>query len=255
MKSGAAIGLSIALAFGALVIPHSARAIDGQSNQAVATAPRLEADQMVPATVDLKSGLDARKVHPGDHFEAVLRQSVQLKNGPKLDHGTLLMGTVTTDQTAEGNLRVALRFTHARMKDGQTIPIKATVIEIALPQADSGTNMADQSGLWSPHTLRVDQINALSGIDLHSNIASRNSAVFVSNKKDDVKLMAGSQIVVAIAARQNNNALRGERNFSCSQFQFDMWPALAGHTSFTPKWALSAGIGVNRQLAQNRPAG
>lgn len=209
MKSGATVALSVALALGAFAAPHFARAVDNQSNQRMNVSARQEANEMVPATVDLKSGLDARKVHSGDQFQAVLQQNVQLKNGPKLDRGTVLMGKVTTDHTAQGNLRVALRFTSARTKDGQTIPIKATVVEIARPQEDSGMNVADESGLWSPHTLRVDQINALSGIDLHSAIASRNSAVFVSHKKDNMKLMAGSQIVVAIAARQNNGMRNG----------------------------------------------
>lgn len=204
MKSGAVVALSAALAFGAFVSPHFARAVD--ANQATASA-RQEATQMVPATVDLKSALDARKIHSGDRFEAVLQHNVQLKNGPRLDHGTVLMGTVTTDQTGQGNLRVALRFTSARTKGGQVIPIKATVVEIAQPQVDSGTDVADESGLWSPHTLRVDQINALSGVDLHSAVGSPNSAVLVSHKKDDVKLLAGSQIVVAIAARQGNNEM------------------------------------------------
>lgn len=208
MKSGATIALSVALAFGAFAAPHSARAVDHPSNQQ--TAAKQEAAQMVPAALDLKGMLDARKVHSGDHFEAVLQDDVQLKNGPKLDRGTVLVGTVTTDHTAQGNLRVALRFTRAQMKDGQAIPIKATVVEIAKPDRSQwGMNIADESGLWSPHTLRVDQINALSGIDLHSAIASRNSAVFVSHKKDNLKLMPGSQFVVAIAARQNhNNAMR-----------------------------------------------
>lgn len=166
---------------------------------------------MVPATVDLKHTLDARKVHPGDHFEAVLQHDVQLKNGPKLDGGTVLLGTVTADSTQPGNLRLALRFTQARMKNGQTVPIKATVIQIAQPAwgAGTGTNLANQSGLWSPRTLRVDQIGAFSGVDMHSAIASRNSAVLVSKKKDDVKLVAGSQMELAIARRSHNSMRNG----------------------------------------------
>jgi len=208
MRSEATVALSIALAFGAFVSPQFARAVDSQSNQGTVSA-RLEASQMVPATVNLKNAIDARKIHAGDHFEAVLQHNVQLKNGPKLDHGTLLIGTVTTDQTAQGDSRLALRFTRAQLKNGQVIPIKATVVEIAQPEEDSGMDVADESGLWSPQTLRVDQVNALSGVDLHSAIASPNSAVFVSNKKDDVKLIAGSQIVVAIAAKQGNNEMPG----------------------------------------------
>lgn len=216
MKGGATISLSLALALGAFVSPHVARAANINTNsskpatQSSAMAMK-EAARMVPATVDLKKDIDARKVHPGDQFQAVLQKDVQLKNGPKLDRGTVLLGTVTADQTNPGNSRLALRFTRARLKNGQSIPIKATVIELANPQGVEGTSLADESGLWSPTTLRVDQIGAVSGVDLHSAIASDNSAVLVSQKKNDVKLDAGSQMVVAIAGRhsRNNSARNG----------------------------------------------
>lgn len=197
MKGGVTISLSVALAFGAFVSPHFARAVDTHSNQMNISAQQ-EAAQMVTATVNLKKGLDARKLHPGDHFEAVLQRSVQLKNGPKLDRGTVLMGTVTEDQLHPGNARLAFSFNQAKLKNGQTIPVKAMVVELATPLSDTDTNVADQTGLWSAQTLQVDQINALSGVDLHSAIGSSNSAMLVS-KKDDVTLGRGSQIVVAIA--------------------------------------------------------
>lgn len=219
MKGRATLSLSLALAFGAFACPHFARAVDAQNNQpapaqaqdnsAQNNSARSEAAEMVPATVNLKKGIDARKLHPGDRFQAVLQHDVQLKNGPKLKGGTVLTGTVVADQVQSGNTRLALRFTRAEMKDGKSIPIKATVIEIARPEADSGVNVGDETGLWSPTTLRVDQIGAVSGVDLHSAIASHNSAVLVSNKKDDVKLSAGSQMVLAIAARQSSNSNRG----------------------------------------------
>ena len=210
MKGGATISLSLALAFGAFVCPHAARAVSTHANAGTNAATarisaRQEAAEMVPATADLKNEIDARKLQPGDRFQAVLQQDVQLKNGPKLDHGTILMGTVTADTTHPDRVRLALRFTRAELKNGQTIPIKATVVELAQPRSypGSGTNLADQTGLWSPHTLRVDQLGAISGVDMHSAIASRNSTVLISNKRDDVKLVAGSQLELAIAARNN----------------------------------------------------
>lgn len=214
MKREATIALSVALAFGAFVCPHSVRASEVHTNQrthaaAMNVQAKQEAATMVPATVDLRKELDARKIRTGDHFQAVLRQNVQLKNGPRLDNGTMLLGTVTTDQTNPGNTRLALRFTRAELKNGQIIPIKATVVDVAQPEGVTGTNIADETGLWSPHTLRVDQIGALSGIDMHSNIASHNSVIFVSKKKDDVKLSAGSQFVVAIAERPGQMTMRG----------------------------------------------
>jgi hypothetical protein len=44
----------------------------------------------------------------------------------------------------------------------------------------------------------LDQLDVAPGVDLHSNIASQNSGVFVSTRKDDVKLKQGSQIQFAI---------------------------------------------------------
>jgi hypothetical protein len=40
----------------------------------------------------------------------------------------------------------------------------------------------------------------MSGVDLHSQIDSQNSGVFVTTKKDDVKLGRGSNFSLAIAA-------------------------------------------------------
>ena len=58
---------------------------------------------------------------------------------------------------------------------------------------------------WSAKTLQLDQENVVSGVDLHSKISSQNSGVFVSTKKDDVKLKAGSEIQFAIAPAASNN--------------------------------------------------
>lgn len=213
MNGTATISLSLALAFGAFASPQFARAIQSNEGNNLAdtnVSAQQEAAQMVAATVDLKKDLDARKLHPGDHFEAVLQRDVQLKNGPRLDKGTVLLCTVTTDQLQPGNARLAFRFTRAQLKNGQTIPIKATVVQIAGPlsgwNTGMGRNVANESGLWSPHVLQVDQMGAASGVSLHSAIASRNSAVLES-KKDDVKLRANSQIVVAISAQSEPNSM------------------------------------------------
>jgi hypothetical protein len=60
---------------------------------------------------------------------------------------------------------------------------------------------------WNDGTLQVDQIGAVKDIDLHSRISSHNSGVFVSTKKHDVKIPAGSEIALAIAARPNAAAM------------------------------------------------
>jgi hypothetical protein len=203
MKTGSKISLSFLLALSMFIAPQLARArsVDAAQSARSSVQAKQEAAKMVPVAVNLKTGIDARKVHQGDKIEATLQQTVQLKNGPELKKGTLLLGTVTTDQMQQGHARLALRFTRAQMKNGKTLPIKATVLLIAPPAYSNGQDLTNQTDLWRGHTLQVDQVGALHDIDMHSNIAGMNSAVFVSNKKDDMKLKPSSQMVVAIAER------------------------------------------------------
>jgi len=57
-----------------------------------------EAMEMVPADAALVHPLDAHKVQSGQLFKAALNDTVHLKNGPVLPRGTVLVGTVVTDQ-------------------------------------------------------------------------------------------------------------------------------------------------------------
>jgi hypothetical protein len=50
----------------------------------------------------------------------------------------------------------------------------------------------------------VDQINVTSHVDLHSDIASDDSGVFVSAGNHNLKLPAGSEIKLAIAQNAAN---------------------------------------------------
>ena len=207
MKSDAGISLSVIIALGALLCasPSWAHPVDTTQNSqhsASQAAALREAAQMVPGAIELRKTLDSRTVRPGQTFQARLDQTVHLKNGPELKDGTILIGKVTADKAQNGKDRLSLRFTEALLKGGKTLPIKATVIEVAPPAFDSSTNLADDSGLWNRHTLRVDQLGVLRDVDMHSSIADRNSATFVSEDNREVKLASQSQMFVAIAERQ-----------------------------------------------------
>ena len=181
----------------------SASANSGNANS---KAGQQEATVMVPAEANLAKALDAKKLQPGKQFTAQLTQTIHLKNGPELPRGTTLVGTVgTDDMQLSGNSKLALRITEAKLKDGKTVPIKATIVGIA----PSGTPEYSDSNPWTPNTLQVDQIGAMKDVDLHSRIAGRNSGVFVTTTKDDVKLGAGSEIMLAIASGQGGYGTSG----------------------------------------------
>jgi hypothetical protein len=187
------------------------------SNHPSIRAEKQEAQEMAPAQAYLRHKLDAKDTKPGSRFTATLAKDVQLKNGPKLDRGTELIGTVGTDVMHKDNTRLTLRITQARMKDGKVIPIKATVVGIYAPESETvqGYNVApgqEENNSWTAKTLKVDQLDAVKGVDLHSTIDSRNSAVFVSNKKEDVKLSAGTELALAVAESGHSHMNHGNSN-------------------------------------------
>lgn len=199
--------LALALVFPAYVNAQKMEASTASPNTTTSPTGLHEAMQMVPAQASLVKPLDARKAQPGSQFTVVLSDTVHLKDGTELPHGTKLLGLVSTDDMElRGTSKLVLRITRAELKDGKVLPIKATIVGIDPPGGEGFGGYSVSPGNqhtneWTSQTLQIDQIDALSGVDLHSRIASRNSGVFVSTKKDDVKLSAGSEFALAIAAR------------------------------------------------------
>jgi hypothetical protein len=190
---------------------------DNASPSATSSSAKSEAAEMVPARAAIDHTLDARDAKPGQTFQAKLASKVHLKDGQELPRGTMLIGKVGQDDMHEsGRSKLALCIDEARLKDGKTIPLKATIVGIYSPNSGS----ADVAGYavdpgdqepngWNRKVLQVDQINVMSGVDLHSKISSQNSGVLVSTKKDDIKIKPETELALAIAAEnQNQNQSR-----------------------------------------------
>lgn len=217
MENRRLIAFPVAALSFALLVPgltYAQGEMNSSSSQASATQPdrqaaQQEAAEMVAARAYLRHKIDAKDSKPGTQFTSTLSKTVRLKNGPELAAGTKLIGTVATDDMQmKGTSKLALRITEAQLKDGKTIPIKATIVGVYAPESENmqGYTVApgdEESNDWTRKVLAVDEVNALSGVDLHSRIAGQNSGVFVSQKKDDVKLAAGSELALAIAEQGN----------------------------------------------------
>jgi len=210
MKNKAILAVSIALAFFAALTLGSARlqAQDAQSattpgNNNVDPAAQAAAAQMVPAQAFLDAAIDARKMQPGQQIKATLSDTVHLKNGTELPKGTALVGTIANDSAQRGSrATLALRFTQAEVKGGQAIPIEATIVGVAPPFDESASDYSrvEPAPAWDGTAIQVDDEDVLSGLDMHSKIDGNNSAVFVSTRKDDVKLPERTQLSLAIGA-------------------------------------------------------
>lgn len=226
MKGEIAGGLIVGLLSLCLVGTGLASAQGQDAKQTPSTAaPANDAGQsgssdMVRGVVSLTRSLDAKKAQPGSTFEARLESSIHLKNGTDVPKGSLLVGQVgTDDMNQSGNSKLALRFTQAKLKGGNSIPIHATIIEVYPPSGFTGYGSGATAGgtplsepdrtSFTSQMLKVDQVGAINGVDLHSNVTSRNSGVFVTTKGDDIKLAQGSQLALAISATGNQAAANG----------------------------------------------
>jgi hypothetical protein len=91
--------------------------------------------QMAPARATLNHGLDAKKAKQGDAVTARLQDDVKIADAPELPKNTVLMGHVDQVQASEhkSDSVIQVTFDKAQLKDGQQVPIKATVIQIAPP--------------------------------------------------------------------------------------------------------------------------
>jgi hypothetical protein len=152
------------------------------------------APKMVGAHGSLVQTLDSKKSTVGSEVKIKLDKAVKLDNGTALPAGTVLVGNVVQDDmSVAGNGKLALRFTHAMLKSGQNVPVRATITGIA-------TNTDDISDALPAGIQKIDRTDVVSNVDLHSKAGSKNSGVFVATKKPDVKINAGSEIQVALSS-------------------------------------------------------
>lgn len=164
--------------------------------------------KLVTANARLMHTVDSSHAAQGQVVTAKLTTSTQAASGTELPKGTMLIGKVQQVQPASNNgpSRVSIIFDQARLPNGHSMPVKATLLG-AYP-ADAADYWVDTSMKGSvmavqPRTIsaneRVDQEpGTLGHIELHSAVRSNASGVFV-DKDGNFKLKSGTYLQVAIA--------------------------------------------------------
>lgn len=164
--------------------------------------------QLVSANAQLMKSVNSKDASQGQMVKAKLTSSVKAANGMKLDKGTMLIGKVEQVQKSnnDGPGKLSLVFDQAKLKDGKTVPVKATLLG-AYPTA----NWVDPSASGSlmplqPHNIPSDQQidqqpGTLRHVAMHSSVQSNASGVF-TNKDGNVDLRRGTRLQVAIAPNE-----------------------------------------------------
>ena len=201
MKREAVISLSAAVLSLAFLpaAPQASAHEDANSNSPV---DNTTVQRMVPAQAVFTKKLDAKQAQQGQQFQVALNQKVKLKNGEELPSGTVLEGTIVSDEMhSNGNSKLVLRFTQAHLKDGKDIPIQAAITGVY----SQGSLDAQYGSEWTPAETNIEQESAMDGFDLHSRIGATNSGTFESANKSDLKFNRGSTLSLAIAPAEGAN--------------------------------------------------
>lgn len=222
---------------GAALMMLTGAAAAAQANSEPADAQHTI--QLVPAKAELNKSLDAKKAKQGDPVTAKLEESVKLSGEQELPKNTILEGHVDQAQASEhkSDSQIAVTFDKARLKNGQELPVKVTVMAITEPVMAGQQNravspmggMADQPGAgpMAPTAQRMGntapgagvqgtpmsaqqqtsaegapmqqtQESNVPGVTLQSDIHEHTSATFLS-KGRNVSVPGGTQLGLAIA--------------------------------------------------------
>lgn len=107
------------------------------AEQTAPAQPQTRTLQMVEVKAELQKSLDAKKAKQGEPVMAKLKDDANVPNQQTLPKNTILEGHVDQTQVSpdkKGTSSVTVTFDKAKLKGGQELPIKATVVAIAQPQ-------------------------------------------------------------------------------------------------------------------------
>ena len=199
MNSKSKVSLIAAVLCVAVFPAANVVALESLAAASSTAAMQTDAAKMVPAQAALAQTLDANKMQPGQEFKATLSDKVKLKDGTELPRGTVLIGIADNGQS-NGRSTLTLHFTQAQLKDGKTISISVTIVDLVSASNVDYTTVAT----WNPQMLQVIQQNVVKGVDLESHIGDSTSGTFVAAKKDSLKLSKGCALTLAIGTAQGS---------------------------------------------------
>jgi hypothetical protein len=158
-------------------------------------------------SVTLSQTVDARKAKPGDAVTATLTEDVRANGRLLLLRGTTLVGRVTEAQPkgrraesgdAPADSRLGIEFESAVLRDGQEMPINATIQAVAAGEPAAASNArdaaSDDPAARGPLTSGARGVFGLAGVQIMT-AAGDGTTVLVSST-GNVSLKSGTQLML-----------------------------------------------------------
>jgi hypothetical protein len=150
--------------------------------------------------------LSSKSATQGQAVTVKLTGAIKTPAGVELPRGTELIGRVDEVKASDnkGPATLVLTFNQARLKDGKTFAVKATLVGFA-PEGEIQelpvTVDADSSFDQDP--------GSSSGIVLHSAVQNKVSGTLTDNRRD-INLTAGTQFLVAVGVESAQSSAAAE---------------------------------------------
>lgn len=190
--------------------------IHAQDSSNSAETAQVRHIQMVAAHASLNKGLDAKKAKQGDPVTATLLDDVKIPDAANLPKNTVLLGHIDQVQPSanKSDSTIQMTFDKAQLKNGQQLPIKATIMQISPPaNAYAGgaslvpgqpTPMSSGRTSGPPTSSRAPEAQgegnpdqSVNGVELKSDVHDSTSGTFMS-KGTNVRLPNGMDMQVAV---------------------------------------------------------
>jgi len=123
-------------------------AAGAQSQSQGAAANAAMRAEMRPVSGELVGKLDSKSARTGDSVVVKTTESMKTAEGTEIPKGSKLVGQVTVVKPhSDENLNalMAIRFDHAELKGGQSVPIQSVIQSVAPSTSDAANNPADNA--------------------------------------------------------------------------------------------------------------
>jgi hypothetical protein len=158
----------------------------------------------------LSQTVDARKAKPGDAVAATLTEDVRANGRLLLLRGTMLVGRVTEAQArtrrtdsgdAQSDSRLGIEFETAVLRDGQEVPINATIQAVAAagePAASGGSRGAGSEDATARGSLASGTrgVFGIAGVQIVTVAAADGHAPLLVSSTGNVALKSGTQLLL-----------------------------------------------------------
>ena len=165
-----------------------------------APASRLQGAEM---SATLSQTVDARKAKSGDEVTATLTDDVRANGRLLLLRGTILVGRVTEAQArtraGDGSTdsRLGIAFERAVLRDGQEVPINATIEAVAAADSAASSNArSEEAGARGQLTSGARGVFGIAGVQIVAAAAADGRAPLLVSSTGNVALKSGTQLLL-----------------------------------------------------------